>query len=345
MEHGLRPPPIWMIKHHHASTSTSSEAAIATEASHDVWNANSCGSTTRRTKDGSSTQAPLVPHHCHCLPPQLDNSWTSLQASSKKAPSFQAYKEPGVPRFDFQSGPRATPGQRAGRHWRTSKQNLGDSWKHHNPGRGGGGVDQQPGRLRLGRVRQLTGQLERSSQVLEAELQAYEKLPPATNSSKIDIMELYAGHADISFLAHQYDLKALEPYDLIYGHDMNKDKYKRSWRQAQNWFSPLLVVVETECTFWNIFNENLNYAGKDRMHELEGLKHSCREEQLPLVKEGVQSCLRQIADGNYLLFETQRNQESGTFLKFKNWLHVTTSVSSSVMQVPAEHATATAIPF
>ena len=120
---------------------------------------------------------------------------------------------------------------------------------------------------------------------MEAELQAYKKLPPATKVSEIDIMELYAGHADI---AHQYDLKALEPYDLIYVHNMSKDKYKRSWRQAQKWFSPLLVVVETECTFWNIFNENRNYAGKDRMDELEAL----REEQLPLVREGVQSCLR-----------------------------------------------------
>jgi hypothetical protein len=145
----------------------------------------------------------------------------------------------------------------------------------------------------------LTGQLERSSQVLEAELQAYDKLPAAVNLPKIDIMELYAGHADISFLAHQYDLKALEPYDLMYGHDMTKDKYKRSWRRAQKQFSPLLVVVETECTHWNIFNENLNYAGKDRLHELEAL----REDQLPLVREGVQSCLRQIADGNFFLYE------------------------------------------
>ena len=113
---------------------------------------------------------------------------------------------------------------------------------------------------------------------MEAELQAYKKLPPATKVSKIDITDI----------AHQYDLKALEPYDLIYVHNMNKDKYKRSWRQAQKWFSPLLAVVETECTFWNIFNENRNYAGKDRMDELEAL----REEQLPLVREGVQSCLR-----------------------------------------------------
>ena len=110
-------------------------------------------------------------------------------------------------------------------------------------------------------------------------------MPAAKDVSKIDIMELYAGHADISFLAHQYDLKALEPFDLLYGKDMNSRKDRQSWREAQEKHRPLLVIVETECTEWIIFNENLNYRGKDRMEEL----YKRREAQLPLVREGVRA--------------------------------------------------------
>ena len=116
---------------------------------------------------------------------------------------------------------------------------------------------------------------------------------------KIDIMELYAGHADVTFLAHQYGLHAVEPYDLLYNKDMTTTKDKQSWRAAQTAYRPLLVLVETECTDWNIFNENLNYKGKDRMDEL----IYKRQKQYPLVKEGIRACYRQIEQGNFFLFE------------------------------------------
>lgn len=129
------------------------------------------------------------------------------------------------------------------------------------------------------------GNVNKSAEVLSIEQGIYAHLPAAKDVSKIDIMELYAGHADISFLAHQYDLKALEPFDLLYGKDMNSRKDRQSWREAQEKHRPLLVIVETECTEWIIFNENLNYRGKDRMEEL----YKRREAQLPLVREGVRA--------------------------------------------------------
>ena len=111
--------------------------------------------------------------------------------------------------------------------------------------------------------------------------------------------ELYAGYADITFLAHEYDLHALEPFDLLYDKDMNRRRDRQAWRHARREYKPLLVVVETECTDWNIFNENLNYRGRDRMDEL----HARRELQYPLVEEGIKACYDQIYDGNFFLFE------------------------------------------
>ena len=151
----------------------------------------------------------------------------------------------------------------------------------------------------MGNLRRLSGNLDRSASILSVEAEIYDKLPTVKDMPKIDIMELYAGHADVTFLAHQYGLRAMEPYDLLYGKDMNKQKDRLSWRTAQKTYRPLLAMVETECADWNIFNENLSYKGKDRMDELVYK----RQLQYPLVKEGVQSRHQQIKDANLFLFE------------------------------------------
>ena len=229
--------------------------------------------------------------------------------------TFQAFEEFWVTRFDCESGAQESSqvqgqggnGGRRGTSLETSGTTTHCGWR-------GGGVDKQAGRLQLGRARELTGQLERSSQVLEAELQAYKKLPPATKVSKIDIMELYAGHADI---AHQYDLKAVEPYDLIYVHNMSKDKYKRSWRQAQKWFSPLLVVVETECTILEHLQRKPELCGQRQ----NGWAWSPQRRTVATC-QGRSAVLPSINSWWMLMATTscltQRILESGTFLKFNN---------------------------
>ena len=135
------------------------------------------------------------------------------------------------------------------------------------PGDAGTAGAQRP-RIRLGIHRRLAGNLNRAANVLAFEAQIYDDMPAALDVPKIDVMELYAGHADLTFLAHQYGLQAMEPFDLLYGKDMTLRKDKQAWKSAQRTYKPLLAVFETECTDWNIFNENLNYKGKDRMDEL-----------------------------------------------------------------------------
>lgn len=71
------------------------------------------------------------------------------------------------------------------------------------------------------------------------------------------------------------------------------------WRQAQRKYRPLVTIIETDCNAWNIFNENMNYAGRDRMDELEQL----REEHRPLVKLGVEACWQQIEQENFFIME------------------------------------------
>jgi hypothetical protein len=148
-------------------------------------------------------------------------------------------------------------------------------------------------------MKRLSGILGRSSKVLQTELKIYEDLPAAKDIPKIDIMEMFAGNAEITHLAHRYDLKALQPFDLKYGIDLLKKGNRDLWKQSQTKYKPLVVVVETDCNPWNIFNENLNYAGRDRMDELNELRNQHR----PLVKLGVNACWQQIEDDNFFLME------------------------------------------
>ena len=110
-------------------------------------------------------------------------------------------------------------------------------------------------RIRVGRMKRLNT----SAQVLTVEHQIYADLPPAKDIPKFDIMELFAGEAEITQLAHRYGLRACQPFDILYGLDLKKPETKRTWREAQDKF---------KCTHCNIMNENLNYTSRGREETL-----------------------------------------------------------------------------
>ena len=136
----------------------------------------------------------------------------------------------------------------------------GDARADARPSAGGGRIptlepsQRRPRSLRprVGLMKRLSGILGRSSKVLQTELKIYEDLPAAKDIPKIDIMEMFAGNAEITHLAHRYDLKALQPFDLKYGIDLLKKGNRDLWKQSQTKYKPLVVVVETDCNPWNI---------------------------------------------------------------------------------------------
>ena len=97
--------------------------------------------------------------HHNCVGQLMDKP-----GSIEQEGTFQAFEEFWVLRFDCESGAqessqvqgRGGNGGRRGTSWETSGTTTHCGWR-------GGGVDKQPGRLQLGRGRELTGQLERSS--------------------------------------------------------------------------------------------------------------------------------------------------------------------------------------
>lgn len=75
--------------------------------------------------------------------------------------------------------------------------------------------------VKSGTAKRMRGQWMKSARLLESEHQTYvtrkttrDRPPPA-----VDLWELFAGRALCSELAHQYDLEALQPWDLVYGQD------------------------------------------------------------------------------------------------------------------------------
>ena len=220
-----------------------------------------------------------------------------VATGTSSTPSLSEIQGFGIPQADRSEEHNLEASAGSARHLRRL-QRLGSAEPTNGalqPGIRDGGAH----RVRLGERRRLSRQLKTSSDVLAAELSIYDDLPAALNTPSMDLMELYAGNAEITFLAERYGLKALQPFDLIYNHDMKLSSNKELWRAAQRKFNPLVVIVETDCQHWNLFNENLNYRGKDRLEELNRLRQGRR----PLVKLGAEACETQINNGNIFLME------------------------------------------
>ncbi|CAJ1344302.1 unnamed protein product, partial [Effrenium voratum] len=175
---------------------------------------------------------------------------------------------------------------------------TGNNWRY-DQGQGQGAERPQQQRLRLGERRRLTGRLNQIAEAYITEKKVYDNLPAQRGSCRVDIMELFAGRAEISEKAESYQLRACKPFDIIYGHDMRDPAQREFWRDTQRRLRPLLLVAGIECTAWSIFNENLNYAGKDRMGELIEI----RKREMPMVNLAIEGAYTQIELGNFFLLE------------------------------------------
>ena len=126
--------------------------------------------------------------------------------------------------------------------------------------------------VKPGVAKRMRGQWMKSAKLLQAEHDTYvaqrttRDRPPPT----VDLWELFGGRALCSELAHQYDLEALQPWDLIYGQDfMSASKRSSAFRTLDD-FRPLLLMLELKCTHYTLFNKNLNYSS--RLEEWEQLQ-------------------------------------------------------------------------
>ena len=173
----------------------------------------------------------------------------------------------------------------------------------------------EPGRglateaLKKGQQTWLLGHLKNVKKVYQEEIDAYDCLAThqqmVTKGNKadvvvIDLIEVFAGKARVSELAPQFGLSATQPFDLTFDIDLKTKHGIDLLKGAVRQLKPLLLLVAWPCTYWSLFNRNLNYS--HRLDELEAL----RDEDRGLVDLGVDLCLEQDAEERFYLGENPR---------------------------------------
>ena len=157
--------------------------------------------------------------------------------------------------------------------------------------------------LKKGTEKQLRGQWQRSAKLLNNEIQICNVKHKPRPPGAADLWELFAGEATCSRLAHQYQLNALQPFDLIYGQDFMDDQIKNKTFRALKRHQPHLLMIELECTRYNLFNKNMNYA-----YRLDEWQMRQQEHQ-PLLDLGVDAALIQYQAGRFFLLENPLRSE------------------------------------
>ena len=159
--------------------------------------------------------------------------------------------------------------------------------------------------LRLGHCRRLRGSLNQSASELEAEKGIYEVLGTASDRRfpYIDIFELFSGSSKFTTRAPAFNMNALEPQDLLHGHDLSDPEQKQHVRQALKKFKPWLTVLGLSCRPYSIFNHNMNYSWReDEWLELQ-------KEAQPLLDFAMDVIYEQMDQNRYFLLENPEKSE------------------------------------
>ena len=113
---------------------------------------------------------------------------------------------------------------------------------------------------------------------------------------KVDLVEIYGGHANVTARALECGLRALQPIDKIHGINLQTKKDHQWLRSMLRQWSPFLTLIEPECRLWSPLT-NLNYHW--RPEELAQLRQDAQmtiEEIAKLVEDTIQ-------DERYFLLE------------------------------------------
>ena len=158
--------------------------------------------------------------------------------------------------------------------------------------------------MKKGTMKQLRGQRLRSSKLLQKEYDVYHAAHDRPNRiRKADLWELFAGEAQCSYLANEYYMNALQPWDLIYGQDLMKRSLQTEACAILHRFRPELILMGLDCRYYSRFNKNMNFSHRLGDWEwLQSLQH-------PLLKLAASLAKEQHANHRFFLIENPQNSE------------------------------------
>ena len=150
---------------------------------------------------------------------------------------------------------------------------LGPGRRHrdlrHHPGGLRGGDSGAPVRmepLKKGQRQRLRGEVRRAHNILAAELKLNDtnRQPPRPRS-QVDVLEVFAGVAEISARAPDFGLKSLTPIDYSTGYDLYKQDDADMVTTGISRFRPLYVIMGVDCKDWCLLQDNTNYIRRKKL--------------------------------------------------------------------------------
>ena len=145
--------------------------------------------------------------------------------------------------------------------------------------------------------RGLLQRLRHAAKLQEVEKVLMTKVKPRFRKSRVDLLETFAGAANISKQASAWGLKSLEPLDYNTGYDLAEPDTQRQVTSMIPNYRPLLLLQGVECGPWSILQDNTNFV--HRPDELAEWRETIR----PMIDQVVKWCEQQDDEGRFWLIE------------------------------------------
>lgn len=161
--------------------------------------------------------------------------------------------------------------------------------------------DQKKNTLTNAVKRGLLQRLRAAVRLHEVEQVLMARSTPRVRNSKVDLLETFAGSANVTKLATQRGLKTMVPMDYNTGFDLADKQTQRQVDEMLTLRRPLLLLQEIDCRPWTLLQDNTNFV--DRPEALEAWRNQVR----PMLKKIVSWCEKQDDEGRFWLIENPQN--------------------------------------
>ena len=98
-------------------------------------------------------------------------------------------------------------------------------------------------------------------------------------TGRVDVVEIFGGHSEVSYQFARAGLLASQPYDERYGCNLKCPEQVKKLKEDLDRLQPRLAIVEFPCTRWSTLN-NMIYGGDQRKRRI--LK-KLQKEEMPLL--------------------------------------------------------------
>lgn len=115
--------------------------------------------------------------------------------------------------------------------------------------------------------------------------------------TKVDILETFAGQANISRQTGKLGLKAAHPVDYNTGFDLADERDQQTVSSAIQQLLPLVLIQGIDCKDWCLLQDNVNYVTRKILLLMR------RRKARKILRKAVDWCWLQIEGGRYFLLE------------------------------------------